>query len=70
VITHDLTRRQQQILDFIRATAERRGYTPTVREIREAVGLVSPSSVAYHIGVLMRKGYLPWTNEDPPPTSG
>jgi repressor LexA len=58
IFTADLTERQQRILDFIRETVERRGYPPTVREIGEAVGLVSPSSVAYQMGVLQRKGYL------------
>ena len=58
VFAADLTTRQRRILDFIRETVERRGYPPTVREIGEAVGLVSPSSVAYQMGVLQRKGYL------------
>jgi repressor LexA len=58
VFAADLTPRQRRILDFIRETVERRGYPPTVREIGEAVGLVSPSSVAYQMGVLQKKGYL------------
>jgi repressor LexA len=58
VFAPDLTSRQRRILDFIRETVERRGYPPTVREIGEAVGLVSPSSVAYQMGVLQKKGYL------------
>jgi repressor LexA len=58
LFTADLTPRQRRILEFIRQTVERRGYPPTVREIGEAVGLVSPSSVAYQMGVLERKGYL------------
>jgi repressor LexA len=58
VFAADLTARQRRILDYIRDTVERRGYPPTVREIGEAVGLVSPSSVAYQMGVLQRKGYL------------
>jgi len=58
VFAPDLTPRQRRILDFIRETVDRRGYPPTVREIGEAVGLVSPSSVAYQMGVLQRKGYL------------
>lgn len=58
VFAPDLTPRQRHILDFIRETVETRGYPPTVREIGEAVGLVSPSSVAYQMGVLQRKGYL------------
>jgi repressor LexA len=58
VFAADLTPRQRRILDFIRETVEWRGYPPTVREIGEAVGLVSPSSVAYQMGVLQKKGYL------------
>jgi repressor LexA len=58
VFAADLTPRQRRILDYIRETVERRGYPPTVREIGEAVGLVSPSSVAYQMGVLQKKGYL------------
>jgi len=58
VFAADLTSRQRKILDYIRETVERRGYPPTVREIGEAVGLVSPSSVAYQMGVLEKKGYL------------
>jgi len=54
----DLTTRQRRILDYIRETVDIRGYPPTVREIGEAVGLVSPSSLAYQMGVLQKKGYL------------
>lgn len=58
VFAPDLSERQRQILEYIRATVDRRGYPPSVREIGEAVGLVSPSSVAYQLGVLEKKGYL------------
>ena len=58
VFAADLTPRQRKILDYIRETVEVRGYPPTVREIGEAVGLVSPSSVAYQINALEKKGYL------------
>jgi repressor LexA len=58
VFAADLTARQRSILDYIRDTVRERGYPPTVREIGEAVGLVSPSSVAYQMGVLQKKGYL------------
>jgi len=58
LVTADLTARQRRILEFIRDWVERYGYPPSVREIGEAVGLVSPSSVAYQMGVLQRKGYL------------
>ncbi len=58
VSTPDLTPRQRRILEFLRRWGEEHGYPPSVREIGEAVGLVSPSSVAYQLKVLERKGYL------------
>lgn len=58
IFTSDLTVRQRRILEFIRAAVEHHGYPPSVREIGEAVGLVSPSSVAYQLKELERKGYL------------
>jgi repressor LexA len=54
----DLTSRQRRILEFIRDWVERYGYPPSVREIGEAVGLVSPSSVAYQLKELEKKGFL------------
>lgn len=53
-----LTRRQQQILDVIRRESARRGYPPSVREIGEALGLRSPSTVHGHLVRLARKGYI------------
>ena len=53
-----ITPRQRDILDVIRRTVEERGYPPSVREIGEAVGLNSPSSVSHQLGVLERKGLL------------
>ncbi len=53
-----LTVRQRKILQVIRQSVERRGYPPSVREIGEAVGLKSPSSVAHQLTVLQRKGLL------------
>ena len=54
----DLTARQGRILEFIRDWVEQYGYPPSVREIGEAVGLVSPSSVAYQLKELEKKGFL------------
>jgi repressor LexA len=54
----DLSQRQRDILDFIVATVEDRGYPPAVREIGGAVGLNSPSTVHAHLGALEDKGYL------------
>jgi len=53
-----LTTRQRQILDMIRDSVEDRGYPPSVREIGEAVGLTSSSSVAHQLKSLEKLGYL------------
>lgn len=50
--------RQRKILDFILNTVQDRGYPPSVREIADAVGLASPSTVHAHLEALQRKGYL------------
>ncbi len=54
----DLTQRQRAILDFIVASVEQRGYPPAVREIGQAVGLASPSTVHAHLQTLEDRGYL------------
>lgn len=56
--TTTTTPRQQRILDFIGETVRERGYPPTVREIGEAVGLTSSSSVHAQLENLERKGLL------------
>ena len=53
-----LTARQQEILDVIDEHLTERGYPPSVREIGEAVGLTSPSSVQNHLNRLSDLGYL------------
>lgn len=53
-----LTQRQTEILAFIERTVGERGYPPSVREIGEAVGLASPSTVHSHLHTLQRLGYL------------
>jgi repressor LexA len=53
-----LTPRQRKILEVITETVERRGYPPSMREIGEAVGLTSSSSVAHQLSTLERKGFL------------
>ncbi|MGH3771186.1 MAG: transcriptional repressor LexA, partial [Pseudonocardiaceae bacterium] len=53
-----LTPRQRRVLEVIREWVERLGYPPSVREIGEAVGLTSTSSVAHQLRTLERKGYL------------
>lgn len=54
----DITSRQQRILDFIERTVRERGYPPTVREIGDAVGLTSSSSVHAQLANLERMGLL------------
>jgi repressor LexA len=53
-----LTGRQREILDFIEQSMRLRGYPPSVREIGEAVGLTSPSTVHAHLMTLQKMGYL------------
>src|SRR5213593_3843022 len=53
-----ITARQRRILEFIRETVRERGYPPTVREIGEAVGLTSSSSVHAQLANLERAGLL------------
>jgi repressor LexA len=53
-----LTERQRQTLHFISHTVAERGYPPSVREICDALGLASSSTVHSHLQALQRKGYL------------
>ncbi|HEX3489698.1 MAG TPA: transcriptional repressor LexA [Streptosporangiaceae bacterium] len=54
----DLTERQRSIVEVIEDSVRRCGYAPTLREIGEAVGLGSTSSVAYQLSSMQKKGYL------------
>ena len=54
----DLTKRQQEIVDFIKRYSARHGYPPTVRDIGKAVGLASSSTVHQHLSNLERFGLL------------
>ncbi|MFI6689488.1 transcriptional repressor LexA [Streptomyces sp. NPDC050485] len=56
--TDGLTDRQHRIVDAIRSSIIDRGYPPSMRELGQAVGLASPSSVAHQIGALVKKGVL------------
>jgi len=53
-----LTTRQRRVLEVIKEAVERHGYPPSIREIGEAVGLTSTSSVAYQLKTLQAKGFL------------
>ncbi len=53
-----ISKRQRDILTFIELQMRERGFPPSVREIGEAVGLTSPSTVHSHLNTLQRLGYL------------
>jgi repressor LexA len=53
-----LTPRRRQIVEIIDDSVRRNGYAPSMREIGEAVGLASTSSVSYQLSVLAKEGYL------------
>ncbi|MSO59961.1 MAG: transcriptional repressor LexA [Ilumatobacteraceae bacterium] len=57
-MSETLTPRQREILNVIEKNMQERGYPPSVREIGEAVGLNSPSTVHNHLATLQRLGYL------------
>jgi repressor LexA len=54
----DLSQRQQEILEFVNTHVEAHGYPPTVREIGQAVGLTSPSTVHAHLAKLESAGLI------------
>ncbi|NDK89439.1 transcriptional repressor LexA [Gordonia desulfuricans] len=58
VIEATLTQRQREVLEVIRRSVRERGYPPSIREIGDAVGLNSTSSVAHQLRTLERKGLL------------
>jgi repressor LexA len=60
-----LSDRQQQILDFIEAYAERHRVSPTLREIGDAVGLEATSAVKHQVEQLQKKGYVTRRNRTP-----
>src|SRR4051794_22576150 len=57
-IGKDLTKRQQEIFDFIKKYSAKYGYPPTVRDIGKAVGLASSSTVHAHLANLEKVGLL------------
>jgi len=57
-LTKDLTKRQQEIFDFIKRYSAKYGYPPTVRDIGKAVGLASSSTVHAHLANLEKVGLL------------
>src|SRR4051812_20164889 len=65
-IGKDLTKRQQEIFDFIKKYSARYGYPPTVRDIGKAVGLASSSTVHAHLANLEKVGLLRRDPSKPP----
>lgn len=57
-MTRKITKRQQQIYDFIRSYQNEKGYPPSVREMAAAVGLSSPSTVHAHLNALEELGLI------------
>lgn len=55
-----LTHRQAQVLEVIQSFTSEHGYTPSIRELGDAVGLLSSSTVHGHLIALRRKGYVTW----------
>ncbi|MGN7311489.1 LexA repressor [Alkalicoccobacillus gibsonii] len=55
-----LTRKQQEVYDFIEAFIKENHYSPSVREIMAAVNLKSSSTVAGHLNNIKDKGYITW----------
>ena len=57
-LAKDLTKRQQEIFDYIKRYSQEVGYPPTVRDIGKAVGLASSSTVHAHLANLEKRGLL------------
>ena len=66
----DLSLRQTNILEFIKDEIRKKGYPPAVREIGEAVGLLSSSTVHGHLQTLENKGYIRRDPTKPPRNRG
>ena len=54
----DLSPRQQDVLDIVAESIERRGVPPSYREIGDALGVSSTNGVSDHVKALIKKGYL------------
>ena len=60
-----ISKRQQQIYDYIRAYQQEKGYPPSVREMAAAVGLSSPSTVHAHLSALEARRHQTRRHEAP-----
>ena len=61
-MTKKITKRQEDVLKFIKKYIVEHGYPPSIREIGEALGLSSPATVHSHLNRLVKNGYLKKTN--------
>lgn len=55
-----ISSRQSMILDFIKSVVKKKGYPPSMREIADAVGLASSSTVHGHLNKLKMRGLITW----------
>ncbi|WP_081412706.1 transcriptional regulator [Fictibacillus gelatini] len=62
---HKLTKRQTAILEAIRNYIDQNHYAPTVREVGQAVGLTSSSTIMGHLERLRKKGFVTWEQGRP-----
>jgi repressor LexA len=65
----DLSKRQRELLDFLRAVHDQRGVVPSYREIGRALGIRSTNAVSDHIKALIKKGYVERVGEPGRPRS-
>jgi len=56
----DLPQRQKEVLDFLRNSLREKGYVPSIRELGEALGLRSTSTIHYHLTGLADRGLIRW----------
>ena len=54
-----ITKRQKETLDFIKAYQKKKGYAPSLEEIKEHLGLASVSTAHHHVKALAAQGYVP-----------
>lgn len=58
--TADLPQRQREVLDYLRQSLREKGYVPSIRELGEALGLRSTSTIHYHLTGLADRGLIRW----------
>ena len=63
IFLKDLTKRQEEILDYIKSYIASHGYPPAIREIGKDLGLSSPATIHAHLANLEKKVPVSWINE-------